>query len=473
MKYLIGLFCLLFIGFLPAQSFSLKDTTNQYDYVIITIPDFVPACENFKIHKTQNRRFKVLVTDTAEIYKEFSGYSTPPDRIEQFLQFIGTKWKSPQPRYILFAGDITKVPAWRLPAVGDDSVMFGIAYKDQPYMEKFHDSIGTESPYSVGRVAARNTDELNNYFSKVIAYESDSTCHEWNNRITCIAGNSSANEPDVQIFEDICNTLCANYVPEYFYKKIISVSGTSVNHGNTNDILNEINTNKTSVLYFSGGVAPYIFSTDSIFTIKNVGDIKNEGSPFFMYILSCQNFSGNTIGSIMDSCILAKNAAVCGFAGVCPVYLTLSSNAFNSLFSSMYSGGQTIGDSWQDFLSHKHEEAYSSYAIFGDPSLKPKFLPLLAASESAAPVKQYALHQNYPNPFNPSTTIKYSVADNGLVSLSIYNQLGQRVAELYHGEKQSGTYSVTWNAIGFPSGVYFCELKTTHYREVKKLLLVK
>ena len=43
----------------------------------------------------------------------------------------------------------------------------------------------------------------------------------------------------------------------------------------------------------------------------------------------------------------------------------------------------------------------------------------------------YALEQNYPNPFNPSTMIEFSLPEDvGNVKLSIYNALGEKVAEL-------------------------------------------
>ncbi len=474
MKYLIGLFCLLFVPFFSAQTFSLRDTIiNHYDYIVITVPDFVPACESFKNHKILNRGYKVLVVDTAQVYKDFSTYSNPADRIEQFLQYIGTHWKNPQPKYILFAGDITKVPAWRLPTVGDDSVMFGIAYKDQPYMSKFYDSLNSACPYSVGRVAALTTDELSNYFNKVINYECDTIFHGWNNRVTFISASSHGYPSEASDLENICGEISTNYFPEYFYKKIISRVDSSAYYGNTSDILDEVNDKKTSTLYFCGGATAYSFSADSLFTLNDILNIHNDSTPFFMYFCVGQRFSADSVGSLLDACILKSNGAIGGFAPVCPAFSTLTFDIQRKLFSSLYFDKKSIGDSWWDFSRYNHDEAYSAYAIFGDPSLKPKFSPLLAASEPTTPVMKYALYQNYPNPFNPSTTIKYSVADNGLVSLAIYNQLGQRVAELYHGEKQSGTYSVTWNAIGFPSGVYFCELKTTHYREVKKLLLVK
>lgn len=86
---------------------------------------------------------------------------------------------------------------------------------------------------------------------------------------------------------------------------------------------------------------------------------------------------------------------------------------------------------------------------------------------------EYELSQNYPNPFNPATTIRYGLPEKSLVSLVIYNQLGQLVQTLFAGEKDAGFYSAEWNAGNMPSGVYFCEMKTQNFTSVRKLLLMK
>jgi len=86
---------------------------------------------------------------------------------------------------------------------------------------------------------------------------------------------------------------------------------------------------------------------------------------------------------------------------------------------------------------------------------------------------QYTLRQNFPNPFNPSTTIQYGVPEKSMVTVTIYNQLGQQIAMPVNGIKEAGYYNVEWNASKMTSGVYFYELKTDNYRDVKKLLLLK
>ena len=59
---------------------------------------------------------------------------------------------------------------------------------------------------------------------------------------------------------------------------------------------------------------------------------------------------------------------------------------------------------------------------------------------------KYSLDQNYPNPFNPSTTINFALPEAAEVTLTIYNTLGQKVAELVNSKLEAGNYSYEWNA---------------------------
>jgi hypothetical protein len=90
--------------------------------------------------------------------------------------------------------------------------------------------------------------------------------------------------------------------------------------------------------------------------------------------------------------------------------------------------------------------------------------------------QSFALFQNYPNPFNPATSIQYSVppAEGGqYVSLKVYDVLGREVARLLNDVKAPGTYTVTWDASGEASGVYFYRVTATSFVETKKMLLLR
>jgi len=84
----------------------------------------------------------------------------------------------------------------------------------------------------------------------------------------------------------------------------------------------------------------------------------------------------------------------------------------------------------------------------------------------------FALLQNYPNPFNPSTTIRYKLAKKAIVSIKIFNTLGQIVAALVDEQKEAGYLQVQWNA-NVPSGIYFYRLQAGEFVETKKMILLK
>ena len=87
---------------------------------------------------------------------------------------------------------------------------------------------------------------------------------------------------------------------------------------------------------------------------------------------------------------------------------------------------------------------------------------------------EYALEQNYPNPFNPSTVIEFSLPENvGNVKLSIYNTLGEKVAELVKTALAAGRYSYQWNAKNIATGMYIYELRTDKFVAMRKMLLIK
>ena len=91
---------------------------------------------------------------------------------------------------------------------------------------------------------------------------------------------------------------------------------------------------------------------------------------------------------------------------------------------------------------------------------------------------EFRLEQNYPNPFNPSTKIKFEIPgqarnDNTLVTLKVYDILGNEVATLVNEEKPVGEYEVEFNPANLPSGIYFYQLKAGSFIQTKKMILLK
>lgn len=80
----------------------------------------------------------------------------------------------------------------------------------------------------------------------------------------------------------------------------------------------------------------------------------------------------------------------------------------------------------------------------------------------------------FPNPFNPTTTIRFSLSKPGSVSLSVFDVVGRKVAELEKNTAFStGTHQIQWNASGFASGIYIIQLQSENFSDFKKVTLIK
>lgn len=86
---------------------------------------------------------------------------------------------------------------------------------------------------------------------------------------------------------------------------------------------------------------------------------------------------------------------------------------------------------------------------------------------------KFELHQNYPNPFNSETVIKYELPNSEIVSLKIYNTLGQLVKTIFNEHQTAGVHSIKINVNDIASGVYYYQLKISQYVEAKKMILIK
>lgn len=87
--------------------------------------------------------------------------------------------------------------------------------------------------------------------------------------------------------------------------------------------------------------------------------------------------------------------------------------------------------------------------------------------------QNFSLEQNYPNPFNPSTSIQFSLPEESDVTLKVFDVVGREAAELTNAHIMAGTYTASWNASSFASGMYFYKLTAKNYTSIKRVMLVK
>ncbi len=128
---------------------------------------------------------------------------------------------------------------------------------------------------------------------------------------------------------------------------------------------------------------------------------------------------------------------------------------------------------------------FNLHVSSNDPIQEERLLPIRLAVEEVVGVtaetgdipESAQLFQNYPNPFNPVTTIAFHIAEQAQTRLIVYNTLGQAVRGLVDEPLSPGEYQVSWdgrNDFGqhLPSGIYFYELQTRNFSQIRKMILL-
>jgi len=169
----------------------------------------------------------------------------------------------------------------------------------------------------------------------------------------------------------------------------------------------------------------------------------------FHYILPVLSHVSLTVHiSPQDSIVLVDGMSHTGYYNV---YWDGPADIPNGLYSFTFRAGDYTcsGDFWRAKLT----------AIVENPI---KLIP-----------EKWKLFQNYPNPFNPVTTISYQLQKPGLVSITVYNLMGQLVETLVNEYQTNGFHSVVWNAEDLSSGIYFYKIQSGEFLDVNKCVILK
>jgi hypothetical protein len=148
--------------------------------------------------------------------------------------------------------------------------------------------------------------------------------------------------------------------------------------------------------------------------------------------------------------------------------------------------GQIDTISWSDTLRLKGTQSLIDIGFLRATDVQPAVIVPNDMPDADDEVPATAkLYQNYPNPFNPTTMIKFDLPGASVVTLKIFNILGQEIATLLdHQELSDGNRQVQFNAANFGSGVYFYRIQAdgisdenghaaSVYTSVKKMVLIK
>jgi predicted lipoprotein with Yx(FWY)xxD motif len=159
---------------------------------------------------------------------------------------------------------------------------------------------------------------------------------------------------------------------------------------------------------------------------------------------------------------IASNSAITWSAAGYPI-CTVDNNQLAPRIVSNGNLGAIVA--WQDYRSGNNFDIYEvGFNTSG----------IIAIENTGTGIpSEYTLSQNYPNPFNPATSINFQLPVSGKIKLNIYDAQGRNVTTLVDQSMSAGSYKAVWNAIGFPSGVYFYRLEAGTFFSNKKMILIK
>jgi len=460
-----------------SQTITLRDTTNQYDYIIITVPEFVTSCEAFKQHKESVRGFATLIVDTTQIFAEFDSSNTPQDNIRDFISYAGSFWREPNPKNILIAGSVQFVPNFNIP---DPYVNSPYWQSDYYYTQNIYENDSTTTDFYVGRIPCKDSTELTNYLSKVIEYESTSILQSWMNNALFICEDDPGFD-----FLGGAISIAENF-PPYIREYFIVATDTSIYYGNKDSIYNAINNRGCSIVWFEGHSSDSFFVSNSYFNLEDLTGLTNASKYFFSILPFTQGAIIDSNTNMTNEMLYLPNAGSLGGIATTGLSYWGISKTFQRTWAQRFyiSNDNSLGEVFNlDSLPSGGIWYYMKQItnLWADPSIKLKYDVTVNVDnlEMVLPTK-FVLKQNYPNPFNPSTKIKYQVPEVSFVTLKVFDVLGSEVATLVNEEKPAGNYEVDFNAKGLTSGIYFYQLRVYpagggagSFTETKKMILLR
>ncbi len=152
---------------------------------------------------------------------------------------------------------------------------------------------------------------------------------------------------------------------------------------------------------------------------------------------------------------------------ITPFQITSAGNL--TALPDFVASGDTIYLVWQDFKSGNWEIYFKKFILS----------QLSGFGNSQNEIKTFKLYQNFPNPFNSITKIKFEIpiginnkSDYNVV-LKIFDVTGKEICTLLNDRLTSGVYEINFDAQNLTSGVYFYNLRTEDFNEIRKMILIK
>lgn len=345
----------------------------------------------------------------------------------------------------------------------------------------FIDVINLVSTDAVEEISlTSNQENFNNRLYYAIITSSDSLIAVWNNEANVTYNRFLGSLVDAEEGLDICwNTdfstyfLYGSYVTNSQAIKFFKVDATTITESGS---------------YYSGDVRDYSSISAYKDTITSVFEYSSFTTQFNRYLVSYNAGTNWATGIVGDTLQLTEAPDIAAGGGNVGIIYRYYTSIREGRFIT-----RPMHGAWSSPVEYTDNEPYFNkpaieyignnkfgivYLSWTSPVPRGAYFDMndMAVSvgdENSQTPDIFSLQQNYPNPFNPNTKINFSIPEQTIVKLKIFNAIGQEVATILNTELAAGNHTVDFNAESLSSGVYFYRIETPNFTSTKKMILMK
>lgn len=464
MKRLITVLILIFSIFELRSD--ILSTDNQFDYIVVYHNEFKSEIDEYiKWRKAQG--VNITAIELNEIYKYFKNNETSEQQaIRGFVSFTLTYWQKPAPKYLLICGSINHIPSFKVKS----NMQF---YEDSISVD-FYYSINENDPdelpdISIGRLPARNLEQMDAMFDKIYDYEGIGFNRSYSKDFLNVVDSK-----DSASFEKISEKLIENHFPSQSKIDRAYFSDDSPYHSDVIGFHEKLNRSLRFLNYIGHG-HPDSWSHEKILTTDHIDTLTFADQSFVMLTLACsQNFDDPDKQGLAEKLLSKEKGGALLTIGSSGINMSSIVGEFGSEFYNtlLNNTDLRIGDVLKKIISKHNSDFFKRFTLLGDPYLLLHNNDIIAGNAESKNVdaEYYTAH---PNPFFEKTNIDLEILETKNISISIYDFSGKKIADIFSGLLSRGTHNFSWIADGYDSGVYFCKIEKKDETIVIPLIIEK
>ncbi len=350
----------------------IKNITGA-DYIAIGPPDLLEPLKPL-LDIRQDQGLSVIAVPIETIYDYFNYGLPEPEAIRSFLRYAVTQWENP-PQYVLLVGDATFDPrgfisppgANQVPTFMIDTLYGGETASDILFVQLDQDQL---PDLAIGRIPARESNQVRDYVDKVRGYEQTNASQEWRSRVLAVF------DPQETIYESEARTFLGRFPDPYVTSLYPEEFDTGFSSG---ELVQKINEGNLLISYFGHGSVD-VWGKDQIFSTEDVKDLSNiDRLPVFM-TMTCLNglFTHPEKESLAETLIWHDEGGAITVLAPTSLTQTLDQRFLNQAFVDTFLSKPdfTIGDillESQRQIPVDNPGAYEvmlTFLLFGDPALQ-------------------------------------------------------------------------------------------------------